>query len=152
MRSAQPQDIPTLVALMADFYAEAGFELDRPQARAAFAALLSDARQGAVWLIEDAGEAVGYLVVALRFTMEYGGSIACLDDLYVQASHRRRGLAAAALSETRAWCKANAIRAITVEVGFGNAPAQAAYRRMGLQAADDRQLLVLPLDAPTHLA
>ena len=43
------------------------------------------------------------------------------------------------------------IRAMTVEVGFGNAPAQTVYRRAGFSELPDRQLLGFALAAPTHL-
>lgn len=52
MRTAVPNDESRLVELMAEFYAEAGFELDCEHAAAAFAALLADDRLGQVWLLE----------------------------------------------------------------------------------------------------
>jgi hypothetical protein len=51
MRRALPDDIATLVALMAEFYAESDYGLNRPLAEKAFAAILSDERLGYVWLI-----------------------------------------------------------------------------------------------------
>ena len=56
--------------------------------------------------------------------MEYSGLIACVDDLYVVPTYRNKGLATAALSGVRAYCEEAGIRAITVEVGHGNGPAQ----------------------------
>lgn len=44
MRQAQLKDIATLVKLMAEFYAESNYELDRPIAEQAFATLLADER------------------------------------------------------------------------------------------------------------
>jgi len=43
------------------------------------------------------------------------------------------------------------IRAITVEVGDDNAPAQAVYRRAGFAGAAVRQVLALGLAAPPHI-
>jgi predicted CXXCH cytochrome family protein len=43
------------------------------------------------------------------------------------------------------------IRALTVEVGHNNGPAETVYRRIGLAEAADRQLLALALAAPTHI-
>jgi GNAT superfamily N-acetyltransferase len=150
MRRALQQDIPTLILLMAEFYAESGYDLDQSRAQKAFAALLADERFGCVWLIESEDKHVGYVVLTLRFAMEYGGLMACLDDLFVVPASRNSGLSTAALFEIRAFCEANGIGAITVEVGPDNGPAQRVYRRLGMTEAPGRQLLVLPLMHPTH--
>jgi GNAT superfamily N-acetyltransferase len=149
MRKALFNDIPALLALMSEFYAESGYELDYAQAERAFAAILSDERLGYVWLIDDEEKNVGYLVLTLRFGMEYGGLIGCLDDLFVVPQSRNKGLSTAALIQVRDFCKTNGVRAITVEVGFSNGPAQTVYRRLGLADAPDRQLLALVLAQPT---
>ena len=137
--------------MMSDFYSESGYVLAADVAEGAFAALLSDERLGYVWLIEEESTHVGYLVLTLRFGMEYGGLMACLDDLYVVPHRRNRGLSTAALLEVRDFCKTLGIRAITVEVGFSNGAAQAVYRRLGMVDAQDRQLLTLALAQPTHV-
>jgi GNAT superfamily N-acetyltransferase len=150
MRRALPGDIPALLALMSDFYREAGYGLDHALAESAFSAILSDERLGYVWLIDDEAKTAGYVVLTLRFGMEYGGLTACIDDLFVVPESRNRGLSTAALLQVRDFCKNIGIRAITVEVGYGNEPAQAVYRRVGLVEAPDRQLLALGLAPPTH--
>lgn len=149
MRRAHSADVPVLLDLMEEFYAESGYTLDRPHASEAFHALLADERLGAVWILEDAGAAAGHAVVTFRFGMEFGGLIAHLDDLFVRPAVRNRGLARAALLEIRDWCAAGGIRALSVEVGTGNAPAQAVYHRAGFQVAPDRSVLYLELAPPT---
>jgi GNAT superfamily N-acetyltransferase len=150
MRRARPEDIPILLALMSEFYREAGYGLDHRLAESAFSTLLSDERLGYVWLFEDRAKPVGYVVLTLRFGMEYGGWIACIDDLFVVAESRNKGLSSQALVHVRDYCKSVGIRAITVEVGYNNGPAQAVYRRLGLTEAPDRQVLALGLAPPTH--
>jgi GNAT superfamily N-acetyltransferase len=152
VRYATANDVPLLVDLMAAFYAEAGYRLDGPVAKSAFAAILADERLGKVWIIEDGSLGVGHLVVTYRVGMEYSGLIACIDDLYVTPSHRNKGLATAALLHVRACCEEAGIRALTVEVGHGNGPARAVYDRIGLVEAPDRRLLALALAAPIHAA
>jgi GNAT superfamily N-acetyltransferase len=151
VRRAARDDIPALLALMSEFYLEGGYTLDHTLAEAAFTAILSDERLGYVWLIVEESETVGYVVVTLRFGMEYGGLIACLDDLFVVPRGRNKGLATRALVQVRDFCKTIGIRAMTVEVGFKNGPAQSIYRRLGLVEAPDRQLLALALERPTHV-
>jgi ribosomal protein S18 acetylase RimI-like enzyme len=150
MLRAHKEDIPLLIELMASFYAESGYELDQPLAEKAFAVLLSREHFGCVWLIDECGRPVGYIVVTFRFGMEYGGLMACLDDLYVLPEFRNKGLSTAALGHVRVFCEEMGIRAITVEVSPDNGPAQKVYRRFGLTEAPGRQLLVLPLAKPAH--
>jgi len=86
---------------MAEFYAEGGYELNRAVAAAAFSAVIGDRRLGYVWIIQSQGQDVGHVVFTLRYAMEYGGIIACLDDLYVKQPWRNQGYATAALKETQ---------------------------------------------------
>jgi GNAT superfamily N-acetyltransferase len=150
MRRAHQADIPLLLELMASFYGEFGYKLDRQLAAEAFATLLSKEHLGRVWLIDEGGQPAGYVIVTFRFGMEYGGFMACLDDLFVLPEHRNRGLGTGALHHIRAFCEGLGIRAITVEAAPNNGPAQKVYRRLGLTEAPGRQLLVLPLAKPAH--
>jgi GNAT superfamily N-acetyltransferase len=149
MRRASTNDVHRLVSLMAEFYAESGYSLNHRRAADAFTALLSDERLGSVWLIQSEAKDVGYLVVTLGYSMEYGGLDAILDDLFIQPAYRGLGLATDAMKQMREFCIELGVRAMHLEVARDNAPAQAAYRRVGF-ASTDRQLLTLRLAEPTH--
>jgi GNAT superfamily N-acetyltransferase len=150
LRKASPADVPRLVALMAEFYAEGSYPLNHRRAAEAFAVLLTDERLGQVWLIQADPQDVGHVVVTLCFSMEYGGLIAFVDDLFVQRPFRRMGLGASALAEVRDFCAKRGVRAILVETGADNVAAQAVYRRAEF-VNTDRQLLALKLADPTHV-
>jgi ribosomal protein S18 acetylase RimI-like enzyme len=150
VRLAVREDIPRLVALMAEFYAEAGYPLPVDPATRTFAALLDDPRLGRVWLMEAGGEPAGYVVLTVSFSMEYGGLRGFIDDLFVRPGFRGRGLAAAALAELRRTAEEMGVRALLVEVGPDNDTAQRVYRRIGLEDTG-HMLLSLPLAAPVHL-
>ena len=64
--------------------AESGYPLNSHRSADAFRALLGDERFGRVWLIESDGVEVGYVVVTLGFSMEYGAPDAFIDDLFVR--------------------------------------------------------------------
>ena len=149
MREAVLGDVRTLVELMAEFYAESGYVLDRARADAAFTALLFDPGLGRVWLIKHAAAAVGYVVVTFVYGMEYGGLMAFVDDFFVRPAYRNAGFGTAALAAARDACAILGVRALSVEVAGDNAPALAVYRRTGF-AMTDRKLMVLALTAPTH--
>ena len=148
MREAVVEDVRALVELMAEFYTESDYVLDRVRADAAFTVLLSDPGLGRVWLIEQAA-AVGYVVVTFVYGMEYGGLMAFVDDFFVRPAFRNSGLGTAALAAARDACAMLGVRAMAVEVAGDNASALAVYRRTGFEMTD-RKLMVLALAAPTH--
>jgi ribosomal protein S18 acetylase RimI-like enzyme len=136
-RAATVPDIPVLVDLMEEFHAEAGYPLDRERAAASFTALLGNPALGAAWLLRDDEGPVGYVVLTLRFSMEYGGLEASIDDLFVRPSSRRRGLARRAVEALFLECARRGVRAVQVVVGRDNPAAQALYRGFGLVAPED---------------
>lgn len=150
MRNAAPGDVAPLVELMAEFYAEAGYELNRRHAAEAFAELLANEQFGRIWLMEEDSEPAGYLVLTLGYSMEYGGLSGWVEDLFVRAPFRNRGLAKAAMQAMREYCVARAVRVVSVEVGGSNDAAQQVYRRAGF-LENDRQLLTLELATPAHV-
>ncbi len=151
VRKAVTEDIAKLVTLMTAFYAESHYQLDQDFAGLAFADALSGQRHCHIWIVEINGEAVGYVVLSLRFGMEYGGMIGHIDDLYVAPEQRNKGLSSALLETLRGFCVQQGVCALTVEVGHDNAAAQAVYRRLGLLKAADRQVLSVALARASHV-
>ena len=149
MRLAAPEDVPLLLELMAEFYAESGFLLNRDRAQGAFSALLSDARLGHVWVIESDSRDVGYVAVTYVFSLEFGGLMGWLEDFFIQSSFRAAGIGTDALRQVRAYCVEHGIRALSVEVGSDNVIAQSVYRRIGMLETG-RRLMTVRLADPTH--
>ena len=150
LRKASSADLERLVELMAEFYAESGYPLNRTLAADAFAALNGDERLGYAWLIQPGESDPGYLVLTLTFSMEYGGPSAFVDDLFIRPAFRGQGVGTRALTEVRAFCLGLGVRAVHLEVGRDNLAAQTVYRKLGF-APTDRELLTLKLADPTHV-
>jgi GNAT superfamily N-acetyltransferase len=149
VRPATRHDVPQLVALMTEFYAEAGFALLAGPAARAFERLVADPSLGGVWLLAADGVPAGYVAVTLAFSLEHGGLRGFVDDLFVRAPARGRGLAAAGLTAVRDACEALGVRALYVETGEESAAARRLYERQGF--TDTRRLLLaLPLASPVH--
>ncbi len=93
VRQATAADVPTLLDLMAEFYGESSYPLDRAWAAQAFGDLLEDSSRGMVWLLEVDGAPAGHMVLSVRFAMEFGGLLGYIDDLFVKQrlSTARRG-------------------------------------------------------------
>lgn len=146
-RLATRSDVPALIELMREFYAEASFPLDAEWAAHAFESVIDEPAFGAVWILESGGATAGHVVLSVRFAMEFGGLTAYIDDLFVRPAHRRKGVARAGLEALFAECQRRGCRAVHVEVGSDNHAAIALYRGYGLEpAGDGRQLLRLALE------
>jgi len=139
-------DIPILVDLMQEFYAEADYPLDRHWAAASFSALMQEDALGAVWIIFQDSEPAGHIVLTIRFSMEYGGFDAFIDDLFIRPAYRRCGLGRAALRTLFDECERRKVLAIHVEVGHDNVAAKALYQSYGLKPYDEgREMLTARL-------
>ena len=169
VREAGQADAAELAGLMRAFYAEAGLRLDEDRAAAGFRELLADSRLGRVWLVEREGEAAagevtaaspdepapvptadGYVVVTFVFAMEYGGTVAVVDDFFVRPEARGEGLGKAALAAVRRACDDLGVRALRVEVGDDDQAALAVYRSAGFKPLGGRALMALRLAPPLH--
>jgi ribosomal protein S18 acetylase RimI-like enzyme len=149
VRPASQADVPTLVRLMGEFYAESGFPLPERQATRTFQTLLSASELGAVWLLRHEGHPAGFVVLTVAFSMEYGGLRGFVDDLFVSPRFRQQGLASEALKAVMQACAERGVRALLVETSLANDTAVRVYRRAGFDETG-RLLLSKPLAAPVH--
>jgi ribosomal protein S18 acetylase RimI-like enzyme len=144
VRLATLTDVDALVRLMRQYRAETNITLSEHTAARAFETLLDDSRLGQVWMIEDDGHSAGYVVLTVSFSVEYSGLRGFIDEFYVAAQYRRRGLGHSALEEVKRACRRRGVRALLVDTARTNEPALSAYRRAGFTDAG-RAVLSLPL-------
>jgi GNAT superfamily N-acetyltransferase len=137
---AQRADIETLLELMREYYAFDHLPFDEQVARAALAKFVDDESLGRVWLISDEGSPVGYLVLTLGYSLEYGGRDAFIDEVYVCSSHRGRGIGQRALTFAEDVCRSLGVRALHLEVERANTGAHGLYRKAGF-VDHDRYLM-----------
>src|SRR5579863_8437508 len=96
---AMSTDVDAVVALLASQFEEHRIDFQREELRGAVAGLLADASRGAVLIARDP-EPIGVAVLAYIWTLEHGGRVAWLDELFVVAEGRARGVGRALLVET----------------------------------------------------
>lgn len=131
IRLAVSEDLEVALPLVAAFHAEEGVDSRAEDRRAAVSRVLRDHGIGEMWLIEASGEAVGYLVLAYGFSIEFNGRDAFLDEIFVVKSARGRGLGRAALRKARDDMAARGLKAIHLEVAVDNDRAQKLYGEEG---------------------
>ena len=133
---ADAGDADLLLRFMREFYELEHIAFDEPAARAALLRILGDEAFGRVWLIQVEGEAAGYVVLTLGFSLEFHGRDAFLDEIYIRESQRGRGVGGSALRFVEEACRSLGVRALHLEVERANTNAQAVYRRSGFKDHD----------------
>lgn len=129
-RAVCPDDAATLLTLARAFHSEDGHPLD-PAAEAAIARVCAGEPLAPCWLIELAGETVGYVVLGLGFSLEHGGSDGFVDDLYLVPQARGRGVGRAALAFAEVEARTRGVQTLHLEVEPANARAYRLYQDWG---------------------
>lgn len=136
-RPATFADIPALIELMSEFYAESDHPLDLTLATRGFSRLIGDPSLGAAWLLLDGAEPAGFVTMTIRFAMEVYGLDAFVDDLFVRRAHRRRGIGSLGLRTALKEARQRGALALHVEVGIDNYAALALYASIGFEPRED---------------
>lgn len=148
VRSAAPRDIPQLLALVRrywEFEQITGFEALRVEML--LQRLLGEPRLGAIWVAEESGRLIGYVVAVSMLSLEHGGVMAEIDELFVLPEARSRGVGAQLLTAAEAGLAARGCVRLQLQLAADNAAARAFYQRHGYLARDGRRLLDKALPA-----
>ena len=126
-----PREAGRLVAAVGRFHGESGREVGPAQTEAILA-LCSDPSLGRAWLLADGrSRDAGYALAYWRHSIDHGGRVAVLDDLWIEPGLRGRGLGAHLLRTALADMSASGARAVVLEADPADAPAMSFYGRLG---------------------
>lgn len=132
-KAIDSNDIPTIVNLMADFYAIDGYPIDRTLSATNFEYFISKPDLGRAWLIYHDEQIVGYVMIVFMFSFEYGGSIAFLDELYFNENARGKGLGKKAVAFVQDQAQKLELKLLYLEIEQHNATAQKLYLAAGFE-------------------
>ena len=137
-REASSQDESLLIPMMRSLAEQepGKIEFNETAARAAFRQFLSLPNFGRIWLLYQDTALVGYIILTAGFSFEFRGHDAFIDELFIVASHRRRGHGRQAVTFVEQQARKMGINAIHLEVDDGNDPALELYRRSGYKDHD----------------
>jgi ribosomal protein S18 acetylase RimI-like enzyme len=133
-------EIPTLLEMMREFYSQQEMRFDEAAASRAVSSALNDPSLAQIYLIFRGAELAGYFALTFCFSMEFHGRFALFDELYLREPFRRQKLGKAVVTFAEDLSKKAGIKAVRLEVGRENAPAQALYRQCGFEE-DARNLM-----------
>jgi ribosomal protein S18 acetylase RimI-like enzyme len=132
LRAVRPSDLPLLTRMAIAFNDEDGHPLS-PAGRRALKQLCAGTPHGRAFMIERQRAIIGYVVIGLGFSIEYGGIDAFLDEFYIDQTHRGAGAGTAALQALDEIARKMKVKAMNLEAMEANDRAGRLYERMGFR-------------------
>ena len=130
LRRAHAPDESAVLAMATAFHAEDGHPL-RASSPSAIRALLAGSQLGQIFLLDHEGAPVGYCALCYTMSLEFGGVVMIVDDLYLQPAYRGRGLGGLVLREIEAKARRETVVQLFLEVENANTGARRLYERHG---------------------
>lgn len=132
-------DLDAVLPLLAAQLAEHGMPQETEVLRAAVAGLLEDPARGAMFVARDVERTVGVASLSFTWTLEHGGRVVWLEELYVMPSARAHGVGTALLGAALAWAREAGCRAVDLEVDIDHARVESLYRRHAFEPLPRRR-------------
>jgi GNAT superfamily N-acetyltransferase len=126
-----------------DFESIGGF--DRPRIAALLGSLLSQPERGACWVAETDGCLCGYLLAVFMFSLEHGGMMAEIDEVFVSEDMRSTGLGSLLVAQAERELAERGLVRLQLQLGVVNDRARLFYERHGFRRRAGYELLDKPL-------
>ena len=150
LQLASRSELALLLDLVAAYRREDRESFDRQKCAAALQCLIDSESLGRAWLIRDEARPeappVGYLLLCFGFSLEFLGRDAFIDEFFIVAEKRGRGIGKAVLQQVRQEAAALGVKALHLEVAPGNTAAERAYLTAGFKSRRQYYLMSLRLD------
>jgi ribosomal protein S18 acetylase RimI-like enzyme len=132
VRTAIADDLGALTALAGAQLAEHALPSTEAELQRAVAGALS-ASDRAIWLVatDDQGAPCGFAYLPFLWSLEHGGRVAWLEEMYVLPAQRGRGVGTALLRAAFTEAVASGCKAVDLEVDDTHARAARLYEREG---------------------
>jgi GNAT superfamily N-acetyltransferase len=141
-RLAALQDITELASMVEqywEFESIAGF--DRRRIETLLGNVLAEPDRGACWVAEADGRLYGYLLAVFMFSLEHGGTMAEIDELFVSRDVRSQGAGTRLLALAEHDLAARGLVRVQLQLAKGNERARLFYGRHGFRPREGYDLL-----------
>ncbi|OJJ23367.1 hypothetical protein BKI52_03120 [marine bacterium AO1-C] len=143
---ANQEDINDLLPLVKAFYTLEKIPFDQQDTLDALEKLIQHPTWGYLWFIKADEQLIGYLLVALGYSLEFKGRDAFVDEIFITESYRGQGIGSQALIFAANYCQRQGVKAFHLEVNHSNTIAQQAYEKLGFQKRTNYFLMTKYLD------
>ncbi|XGV87169.1 MAG: N-acetyltransferase family protein [Limnothrix sp. BL-A-16] len=143
LRPARSPDRDLVLSLISQLYEHESIEFALDRVGPALDRLLAQPDWGTVLLIQpesdpqpDRPAIAGYAVLAYLYSLEFGGMVALLDELWISEAWRGQGLGRKTMEAIEQFCGDRGLVALRLEVGKTNLVARSLYQSLGFQDLD----------------
>ena len=146
IRAAAMADIAGVASLAErywEFESIGGF--DRPRIETLLGRLLGEPQRGACWVADSDGQLCGYLLAVFMFSLEHGGLMAEIDEVFVSPEMRSAGVGTTMLATAERDLAGRGLVRLQLQLGVDNRGARRFYERLGLRRRAGYELLDKPL-------
>jgi ribosomal protein S18 acetylase RimI-like enzyme len=130
---ANDADVHTLLGMARAFHLEDGHPLNAA-GEAAIVRVAAGEPLAPTWIARNGQRAVGYVIITLGYSIEYGGRDGFIDDLYLIPEVRGKGLGRKLLYFALSQAAQLGIGTLHLEVENSNGKATCLYRSVGFEA------------------
>jgi GNAT superfamily N-acetyltransferase len=132
IRRALSDDCDDIAELVRQYWAFEHIEgFDRERIVHLLRNFVCRAEQGGCWIVGDAGALRGYLLATYLFSLEFGGTMAEIDELYVLEQYRADGLGTCLVQQAVAAMKGSGLVHVQLQLGTENLRGREFYHRQG---------------------
>jgi len=142
---ARPTQLGILMPLVTAYHLFEKISLSADIREKSVEKLLSNGTLGEIWLIKKFDKLIGYAVICFSFSIELGGRAAFIDELYIEAPARGKGIGTEILRRLKEHMRSHDVVAILLEVDQLNEPAKSLYVQLGFSCRDKYQLMAIAL-------
>jgi ribosomal protein S18 acetylase RimI-like enzyme len=142
IRSAEASDLSGLVDLIARYWEHEGIpNFDAAEQRSLLERLLADPALGRAFVALRGADLVAYLIGVFVLSLEHRGLTVEIDELFVIAGERSRGVGVALLRTAEASFREIGCTSIQLQLERGNERARHFYHRQGYTERSPYELL-----------
>jgi ribosomal protein S18 acetylase RimI-like enzyme len=131
LRDTNLSDIDQLLDLIHDFYQHFDYPYTESEKRLTLEELFERTTAGRIYLIDKNEKIVGYVFLSFYFSLEFGGSTAFIDELFVLPRDRGQGIGSKVINLVEQKCMELNLKAIHLESERTNERAIALYSKLG---------------------
>jgi ribosomal protein S18 acetylase RimI-like enzyme len=142
IRPAAPADVAEVASLAERYWAFEGIDgFDRERIESILRSLIEAPHQGACWVAEVSGRLGGYLVAVFMLSLEHGGLMAEIDEVFVAEELRALGLGSLLVAAAERALAERGVTRLQLQLGTDNERARLFYERRGYRRRAGYELL-----------
>ena len=124
---------PELLLMMQDFYAIDAYAFNKELASSNLQIFTASENIGRIWMIKNADQIAGYVILTFYFSFEFGGKTAFVDELFLKPAYRGKGIGSMVLDFISQKAKEFSLKALHLEVERHNEGGNRLYAKKGFK-------------------